>query len=73
MRRGCKAAGDADPSLRQLGNHFPQRRILAADGVYIMGAKLREGCDERTGLNWHGSAPEVKSSRKGAAAGSALA
>ncbi|MNN38567.1 hypothetical protein D3C81_1525720 [compost metagenome] len=41
-RGGGKTAGNADASLCQLGDHLPQRRVLAADGFHVMHAQLLE-------------------------------
>ena len=46
MRRGREAAGDADPRLAQLADHFAEGCVLAADRLDIGHSQGVEWCDQ---------------------------
>jgi hypothetical protein len=46
MRRGREAAGDADPGLAQLADHFAEGCVLAADRLDIGHSQVFEAGDE---------------------------
>ena len=46
MRRGREAAGDADPRLAQLADHFAEGSVLAADRLDIGHSQVFEAGDE---------------------------